>query len=65
MTVAGDGETAASVNQADVEAVLESPGPNTVAATEDSVRDDNTAWSGLVWKDNERVFECCLRKQPH
>ena len=51
------------MNQAEVEAYLESTGANIVVGTEGSVREDITAWGGAAWKDNKRAFEWCTGKQ--
>ena len=51
------------MNQAEVEAYLESTGANIVVGTNGSVREDITAWGGATWKDNKRAFEWCAGKQ--
>ena len=53
------------MNQAKVEAYLESSGANIVVGTDGSLRENITAWGGAAWKNNKLAFEWCTGKQGH
>ncbi|KXJ05472.1 putative RNA-directed DNA polymerase from transposon BS [Exaiptasia diaphana] len=50
------------INQAEVEQYIESVNVNIIIATDGSVREDVTAWAGLVWKNNRCIYKWCAGK---
>ena len=53
-------EVNAAVNQAEVEAYIESTGANIIIATDGLIQDNLTTWGGAVWKDRQHVYTTCV-----
>jgi ribonuclease HI len=45
------------VNNAVVGEMLETKAPSIIIATDGSVRENTTAWGGVIWRDGRAVFE--------